>query len=485
MKLSRSSVVVLLAFVFLFAFASPTFAALDSPINGASETNPNSGDAAWRAGWGNSWSPQYSLDQPDGTLGFFYKVRREVSVPTTGDPDSSLSWDRTGMMLSHTLDMQSVWNSLTDAERSYVPTASQVIHDPREGYWYLNIRFYDDTQLSNVLHPMRFGLDFTPPRRVENFTSGVSRPTETSHRTFTWTNKEYDDLSGGYWYALYVDDMSPESFVATSLILPWMPGKVTLESLSPGVHKVGIRVEDRATNFGPVAMHTEIIDPDVPFLTMSSPSQGQLLNGARTFSVVSTDSACSPTVTLKIDGITWRTLTRPPYALTVNTKGLSTGHHTFTASARDLFGHIRTVTRDFYVDNMPISITSVSDSPDPFYPVVHDGYKDTTKISFHTGESSSKLQLSIYVGGTLTRTVTWKNAGAGSFSYTWDGKDGAGALPFGTLGAVGPLTADCSYQVQATDRIGNVSATGKLPITIRNYEIVPGSVAGSVKVIAR
>ena len=75
MKLSRSRICSLVAaasvFLIVLALAVPAFAALEDPPSGTSTTNPNAGDAEWRAGWGNSLWPNIHVDViPTDALGF-------------------------------------------------------------------------------------------------------------------------------------------------------------------------------------------------------------------------------------------------------------------------------------------------------------------------------------------------------------------------------------------------------------------------------
>jgi hypothetical protein len=101
------------------------------------------------------------------------------------------------------------------------------------------------------------------------------------------------------------------------------------------------------------------------------------------------------------------------------------------------------------LDNHPPVASSVSASPNPFYPYP-DGYKDTTRVSFNVSEYSW-VTLWIYPHGSTTvvrRIDTIQNGG--SAHIDWNGRNQSGAfLPRGTY----------DYLLSLTDSAGNRTIT--------------------------
>lgn len=471
MKLGRSTarrtLAALLVAAFVMAWVPAAYAALEDMPSGTSKTNPNAGDAAWREGWGNSLYPEITIsnvpsDPGTKTTGFYYSVARGPIMP---DPFVSshvgVSWDPEGTIVTHDYDITGIYNSLGDADRDYIPQLGETIHDAREGIWTFGFRFFNDSRVATSAVYVPLGIDLTKPFKVEDFKSGVLGPTETSRRNFTWTNKEYDELSGGRWYRLFLNDT--EKPIAEIPVSPLFPGKATIEHLEPGVNKVGIQVMDRATNVSDIVWVKETVDPDTPSLSITAPESWAWLNGTKTFSATSVDQACDPKVSFKIDGVLKGTDSAPPYQLSVDTRKLSAGTHLLTVRSTDLKGHFREATRYFRVDNTPIRISSMSVGPNPFYPILHDGYKDTTTMHAYLNEGANELYLEIYDdAGTMIRNYKRTGVGAGSVSMSWDGKSSSG----------GVTTGDFWYRFVAKDRAGNWTKTGMGSVIIRDYEIV-------------
>lgn len=491
MKLSRSTYLRLMAAVLaaILAFPAAAFAALEDNPSGTSSTNPNAGDAEWREGWGNSLWPDINVEAvpTDGgaeTLGFLYDLSRLERTPVPGGLSADGTWDPSGSMLHHSFDLETIYDDLSPAERDWIPEPGQIIHHPLEGVWKLNMRYYNENRISTRTVSLDLGIDITPPRPIAGLTAAEPALTEHGRRTYSFLNQEYDDLSGAYWYELFVNG----EFQRHTRIIDWLAPRATIETLPPGINVVGFRVQDRATNYSRMVTRTEIVDPDVPTLSITSPGSGQYLAGIQNFEVRSTDAACSPRVTIKIDGRIWRDLKRGPYRMQIDTRWLSNGYHTMTVTAKDLYGHTKTMTRGFYVDNRRIGLSSISDFPDPFYPVKVDEIKDKATIRCTMDEGATDVFLNIYATNSAFDKQPlvqkhWTRVGSGTFSTTWDGKVG-GIMMMGDYGTSGAQSATLYYQWHVKDRAGNWTVSSRYPITFRNYEVVRTS-SGSVRVVPR
>jgi flagellar hook capping protein FlgD len=82
--------------------------------------------------------------------------------------------------------------------------------------------------------------------------------------------------------------------------------------------------------------------------------------------------------------------------------------------------------RTFTLKPYLVKITSIA--PDPFYPTIDDGFKDTTRIEWHLAANSNPVELIIKNGGSEVRHVTWANRVAGNYGYTWNGENGSGQV---------------------------------------------------------
>jgi hypothetical protein len=82
----------------------------------------------------------------------------------------------------------------------------------------------------------------------------------------------------------------------------------------------------------------------------------------------------------------------------------------------------------FSVDAPPVRISSVTQSPATFYPLVHDGYRDTTTTSFHLSRSAIVTARVLNSSGrtVVTRAVSYQPLAAGARSWAWNGRDNDG-----------------------------------------------------------
>jgi hypothetical protein len=81
-----------------------------------------------------------------------------------------------------------------------------------------------------------------------------------------------------------------------------------------------------------------------------------------------------------------------------------------------------------------VRITSIA--PDPFFPTINDGFKDTTDITYQLLANSNPIVVRIYAAnsgggccGTLVREVTqFVNRVAGTYHFIWNGKNNSGVV---------------------------------------------------------
>ena len=82
--------------------------------------------------------------------------------------------------------------------------------------------------------------------------------------------------------------------------------------------------------------------------------------------------------------------------------------------------------RAFTLKPYLVKITSIS--PNPFFPTIDDGFKDTTRIEWSLAANSNPVDLFIKNGGTELRHVHWDNRVAGNYSFTWNGENAASVV---------------------------------------------------------
>jgi FlgD Ig-like domain len=72
-----------------------------------------------------------------------------------------------------------------------------------------------------------------------------------------------------------------------------------------------------------------------------------------------------------------------------------------------------------------LTLTDVRVGPSTFYPLVRDGFRDTTTVRFRTNKDS-RNRVHIMKGSRTLKRVELGNQSRGSHQWTWNGKDGAG-----------------------------------------------------------
>lgn len=500
----RSRVAYVLLSVVMLLALTPSFAAGsgNDPPTGTSLTNPmypypadesfhlipHPDDTSpyplsfWRHGWGSSSMPQYTFGHPDpstpgGVQGFYYVVDRSA--------DTTLNLTDTGTYYQSSSPVNTLVSlgnlNITDVYYHDAPAAGWLYSEPGmrlpwEGRWYLHMMWYDMAGTLYSTHHVPMGIDQTRPLAVSTLMARPSwsyvGPTNkwfsTRRAHVTWEDKDYDALSGVAKYDVYVDGV----FATAKFEADHIFESVTLEDLTGGAHIIDVYAVDRAANVGPAARTYFYSDPDTPTVSITSPVNGGRVGVNAVFNATATDEAGISLVDFAIDGVSFFTDRGAPYTATKNLSAYSNGTHTIRASARDMLGRVVSTTHTFTIDKTFPVVNSVSDSNDPFYPMIVDGYKDTTNMSFWCSEGGTAT-LSIYNASGLYATRS-KAVGSGWQSITWDGVSKYGGKATGTF----------SYSITVKDAAGNATTLQGYQTTIRDYEIVRIA-PNAVKIIPR
>ncbi len=492
---TRAVLIVALAIAVVVGPAAQAYGTInDFPMPlGYSSTNPNDPtdpEVWWRRdpvngwGWGNATHPVFEMNTPEvpeteHVLGFIYEVNRNA----VGDLDESNaaayshSPQPNGTVINGSLDIPGIY--------AYPPAGGWPAMTPGarfgyEGMWYMHMNFYSSSAMATRTIDFGFGIDVTPPAPVRKMAAKPSAayqgpvnvwfPTTRSHVIFE--DLEYDSLSGTarYHISLNGEEVSSTVLYHGSRV----PRSFTIEDLPAGKNVIGLTVEDRATNRSTTETAYYYSDPDVPTVSVKTPSaDGTYVPLSATFEAIAKDGAGIQWVNFAIDGVDLFTDKASPYVLTKNMGGFTVGPHTLTVTAKDMYGRVVEARRVFYVDKTVPALSKVGDSPDPFYPVLQDGYKDTGTFSFYCSEGGSAVLYLYNADGSLYTTRA-KSVRSGSQSISWDGK--------GTQGTV--ATGTWSYRIKVTDAAGNTGTSGLGYTTIRDYEIIRVA-ANAVTIVPR
>ncbi|MBU4555922.1 MAG: hypothetical protein KJ747_03520 [Actinobacteria bacterium] len=510
----RSRVALSLTLSLLLALASPLVAyagILDAPTGTlTSSTNASAGDSWWRAGtftqgsvtypvpWGNSPKPDLNIPVPDGTdllsnstvegmtivTGLMYRFGR---APSAFDP-MSFGFDQGSVdyiwgYTEETGKIHTVYDVLgrySSNPGAYTATEPQ-LRLPYEGVWVLDYSYIGSDGLISSSYPVTFGIDLTPPLAVSkavvkpylSYTGQTGIWFPQTYGVVQWEDKEYDLLSGVGAYEIKVNGEPLTDYVYQG---PLTNTQQSLEDLKPGKNTITITSIDKATNEGPAVTTYFYSDPDVPVLKIKAPAAGGLVPRNAVFTVDATDGGGIQYVQFYIDGVLVGTDTTAPYALSKDMVAYANGTHQLLVKTKDMYGREVTQSRSFTLDKTPAVISGISDTPDPFYPRLQDGYKDAGYYRFNTNEAGYAY-LYVYSGTTLVAAKS-RPASAGTVAFSWDGswnqQPDADASTNATYG----------YRFLMIDKAGNRTWSGLYSTTVRDYELIRVA-PNAVRVIER
>lgn len=168
----------------------------------------------------------------------------------------------------------------------------------------------------------------------------------------------------------------------------------------------------------PASTVTVNVDNALPVPTITSPTNGQVINGtAFNITATATDNVAVTKVEFVVDATTPVADTTSPYILPLNTTTLTNAAHQLTVRAYDAAGNIGTQTISFTVDNQP-----------PSKPVLTPSVISDTQINLSwtvSTDNLSSVTYDVYRNGTkinaspLTTTSFSDTGLVGSTSYTY------------------------------------------------------------------
>jgi len=512
----RSQVAIALVLAALIALASPlsAFATIFDPPTEtfSSSTNPGVGLDWWRVSsitqdattypsvsWGKSLFPDLNMALPPDTVlrddesvtsdrvnSIMYRFRRSwapFDAMAIGFDQTSVDYHWGYEVVENKIHTTyDVLGRYSNSPTMYAATAAGQ-RLGFEGVWTLDFAYegWSPSLGANVVSPSYqtlFGIDVTPPLPVTKATvkpyptyvgpTGIWFPQ--TYGVAMWEDKEYDALSGVGAYEVKVNGVALPDYVYHG---PLTYTEASLEQLAPGKNTITITPVDRATNKGPAVTTYFYSDPDAPVINITSPAVNGLVPRMATFAATATDGAGIQYVQFYLDGSLVGTDKTAPYALSKDMVSYANGTHSLMVKTKDMLGREVSATRSFTLDKTPPSLTSVSDSPDPFYPILTDAYKDYSYVSFYVRE---KVYAYLYVYRADGSLFAKRSAprGPGWTGLSWDGIGPGGNKGIGTF----------RYRVVAVDTAGNQTWSGNYYTTIRNYELVRVA-PNAVKVVPR
>ena len=488
---SRSKVLSAWLAALLFATIVPqgAFASVhDIPFPlGESPTNPDAisdSETNWRRGWGNSTTVEYLLNLPQVNWAEEGHIRH-VHYRFDRDPDAFTEVVPNGPRVDMSTvfptdtrvqvrkDLVSHWFQEPASAWNYTAMPGQ--KHPWEGTWYLSWRFEADGPesgesilASETIGPYPLGIDATPPMQVrkltakpsERYTGPTGLWTDSQQAYVFWEDAQYDELSGVAYFEVQVDREARGSGV---FYLPPTRPYVTIHDMPPGKSEIRVRAVDRATNAGPWAytyFHSDPYEPEVEIVYPAR--ENDLIGATRPLKANATDLAGIRWVRFEIDGRHVGTVYGPPYELKPDWAPFANGTHTLKVTAADMLGREVSQLRTFRLDKVPPRISNVRSGPEPFYPIIREGYKDWMTVNF---DVSKPGRVWLYVYDEQDRLYATRTApvSAGAASISWNGAgDETGAARVGTF----------TFRLKAVDAAGNETWWGRGTTTIRDFEIV-------------
>jgi hypothetical protein len=332
-----------------------------------------------------------------------------------------------------------------------------------QGIWYLHVVSVDkDGNVGTDAAHYQLNIDTTPPTVPAPSDGFAGAWSDSAFRNVTWP--EVVDTQSGVRDYMWTLDAGEETSTVTT--------PVAVSNLTDGVHVFAVKSRDNSnpSNVSQAGTLLMRVDQFAPSCSIVSPLDNALVSRNMVVSVDATDSAGISKVEFWLDGVLKATDSATPFTQTIDTSGVSSGTHTLLVRAFDMFGHTKDASRAVNVDNTVPKITKVSLSPNPFFPIKRDGYKDNLYIKFRLSERSTLKLILENSRGTLLGTRA-QSGRAGANTLIWNGRLNT------STGSIVMKEGTYYIRISATDAAGNTSRTGRYTVKIRKYvvQIISGS----------
>lgn len=303
--------------------------------------------------------------------GFSYTVDRQPGqilarpgVPSTSTPPftsyAPITAGLQGVPLSDGHLQLAGW--LARQAAPYVAPPGKVLHDPREGLWFLHAQ----SIASNGWNPpygkeavSPFFIDVTRPLGpIRNIhivrEAGASNVVSQTVCDVLWDNSGYDELSGDASWDVKLNGGSLTNFYN---VQAWPTAAFTVENLNPGLNTLQIACVDFAGNVGPYTSYQIFSDPDTPTVAFTRPT-GTIIGIKPTITVDAVDKGGIKSVVYQLDGVTIASPTTAPYSITPNLSSFATGAHVLSVTVTDMMDRTATATKNVTLDKTPPPVLS-------------------------------------------------------------------------------------------------------------------------------
>jgi hypothetical protein len=274
-----------------------------------------------------------------------------------------------------------------------------------------------------------FTVDLTPPTVAITQGPAEGETLSVASATFDWRGADDRTPAGSLKFSRSLDGGAYTSPVADT--------SATLASLADGPHALAVRSHDLAGNASTPVTRTWRVDASAPTIAvLSGPTENAHLNVRDTTFTWTATSYSTPVGAIlyrhALDAAPSGTWSRDT---TASFTGLAATTHTLNLEARDRWGHVGTLARQFRVDLTPPQ-TSIASGP------ADGGWANSASVTF---------------GFTGTDDASATN----ELRYAWRADGGAwSALSTQTSATAMGLTEGLhTFEVYAVDKAGNADAT--------------------------
>jgi hypothetical protein len=144
-------------------------------------------------------------------------------------------------------------------------------------------------------------------------------------------------------------------------------------------------------------------DTTAPNVSFTSPTSGASVSGLVSVQITANDNVGVISVTLSVDGVLFGGDNTAPYSFSWDTRSLSNGTHTLTATAQDAAGNSRGA-------SVSVTVANAGDTTAPTItitsPVAGSTVSGNVSVVVSTSDNVSVVRVELYVDGQLKATTT-------------------------------------------------------------------------------
>ncbi len=210
----------------------------------------------------------------------------------------------------------------------------------------------------------------------------------------------------------YADLGTPEeALLGTASTSPYSIDWNTMPAVQ-GAHQLTARAFDtggNSTDSAPVNVTLDNpVDTTPPVLSVTAPSEGELVSGTATIVADATDDVGVARVDISIDGGLVASLTAPPYEFDWDSSAAADGAHQIDVTAADLADNLTSVTVNVTSDNTGPTVALTAPAPGAIL-------TGSVALSADASDSAGVVQVEFLIDGVIIETDT-----AAPYEASWD-----------------------------------------------------------------